>query len=246
MTQVLTLLLGALSLLLVAVGLLAIRGSGAHPRLAQRFAGAREHRVGELLDMADPPERPVRVTGRVRCADPLVTPDGESLVAYHRDVEVRQQTRSWRTIDRLRETRSFELWDHDGSLTVDPALAAEPLVTIPHVWRGRAAELDPHFAGAIERLAADGAAPAEARAVTRMVSTVDRVGLLALVRRDAGGVSLAPPPGGFILSTLELDAAMRLLAGPRRGVMVAGYAAIVAGGFLALVAAAVALGQLVS
>ena len=133
MTQVLTLLLGALSLLLVAVGLLAIRGSGAHPRLAQRFAGAREHRVGELLDMADPPERPVRVTGRVRCADPLVTPDGESLVAYHRDVEVRQQTRSWRTIDRLRETRSFELWDHDGSLTVDPALAAEPLADVQYV-----------------------------------------------------------------------------------------------------------------
>lgn len=246
MTPVLVLLLGALGLLLVAAGALAIRTSGAHPRVAQRYAGAREHRVGELLDLAETPARPVRVTGRVRCADPLVTPDGESLVAYHRDVEVRLPGGGWRTIDRLRETRSFELWDHDGSLTVDPALAAEPLVTIPHVWRGRAADLDAHFTAAVERLSDEGASPAEARAVTRMVSTVDRVGLLALVRRDGSAVSLAPPPGGFILSTLELDAAMRLLAGPRRGIMVGGYAAIAVGGLGALVAVVVALGQLLA
>ena len=26
---------------------------------------------------------------------------------------------TWRSVERIRETRSFDLWDHDGSLTVD-------------------------------------------------------------------------------------------------------------------------------
>jgi hypothetical protein len=234
MPQFLVLLFGALGLLLAAGGLLAIRASGAHPRLAQRYAGAQEQRVGDLLDLAEPPARPLRVTGRIRCADPLVTPDGDSLVAYHRDVEVRLPGGGWRTIDRLRETRSFELWDHDGSLTVDPALAAEPLVTIPHVWRGVPDELEAHFRPALDRLVGSGTPPSEARSVTRLVSTVDRIGLLAEVRRNATGITLEPPPGGFILSTLELDAAMRLLGGPRRGLLVGGYVAVVVGGLVAV------------
>lgn len=242
----LVLLLGAFGLLVVAAGLTAIRSSGASPRLAQRYAGAREHRVGELLDLDELPDRPVRVAGRVRCADPIGMPDGETLVAYHRDVEVQLPRGGWRTIDRLRETRSFDLWDHDGSASVDPALAAEPLVTIPHVWRGTARELEQHFSAAVERLSAEVGAPTAARSVTRMVSTIDRLGILALVRRDADdALRLEPPSGGFIISTLELDAAMRLLGGPRRGLMVGGYAAIVIGGLAVFVFAVVGLLQLV-
>jgi hypothetical protein len=243
----LVLFLGAFGLLALATGLTAIRASGASPGMAQRYAGAREHRVGDLLDLDEPPQRPVRVTGRVRCADPIGMPDGEALVAYHRDVELQLPRGGWRSIDRLRETRSFDLWDHDGSLSLDPALAAEPIVTIPHVWHGFSSELDDHFSAAVERLSAgaDGALPA--RSVTRMVNTVDRLGVLALVRRDdRGELRLEPPPGGFIISTLELDAAMRLLGGPRRGLVVAGYAAAAAGGLAVAVAAVVGLLQLVA
>ena len=243
-------LLALAGLALLAAGLLLIRRSGASPAMGRRLAGARQVRVGELLDLGpgDPlPVRPVRVVGRIRCADPIVTSQDDRLVAFHRDVQVATARGGWRSIERLRETRSFELWDHDGSLSVDPAEAAEPLVVIPHVWTGGADELDESYAGGVARIAAEAGPPTEARATTRMVSIIDRVLLLAAVARDREGrIGLVPPRGGYLLSTLELDDAMRLLGGRRPRLMLVGTAlawiAVVligAGAILAVIAVAV-------
>lgn len=239
------------ALLLLGGGLLAVRRSGARPGMGRRLAGARQVRVGELLDIGPDhplPARPVRVIGRVRCADPIATPDDDRLVALHRDVEVSSARGGWRSIERLRETRSFELWDHDGSLTVDPAEAAEPLVTLPHVWTGSPDELDATFAAALSRVTAEEGAPTLARATTRMISVVDRLLVLAEARRDAtGAVRLSPPRGGYLVSALDLDDAMRLLGGPRPRLLVAGSvaAAVSVALFIAavLLAAAALLGR---
>ncbi len=83
-----------------------------------------------------------------------------------------------------------------------------------------------------------------ARSVTRTVSVVERLLLLAnVVRDEAGAPWLRPPPGGYVISALELDDAMRLLAGPHRRVLLAGYGllglglvAALAAGILYLVA----------
>lgn len=215
--------------LLLGLGLALIRRSGARPAIGRRLAGARQLRVGELLDLApaDPlPRRPVRVLGRIRCAEPIITSQDDRLVAFHRDVEVATPRGGWRSIERLRETRSFELWDHDGSLEVDPAQAAEPLVVLPHVWAGPVEELDETYAGALARVAAEQGQPVRARSTTRMVSVVDRLLVLAAVTRGSDGrVALAPPRGGYVVSALELDDAMRLLGGPHRRLMLAGMAA---------------------
>jgi hypothetical protein len=237
--------LGGLVLLVLGLGL--VRGSGARPALARRLAGARQVRVGELLDVvpaATLPSRPVRVVGRIRCAEPIVTSQDDRLVAFHRDVEVATSRGGWRSIERLRETRSFELWDHDGSLQLDPALAAEPLVVLPHVWSGAVEELDESYAGALARVTAERGPPTGARAATRMVSVIDRLLVLANVTRDAEGrVALAPPRGGYVISSLELEDAMRLLGGPRPRMMLAGTASValsillLAAAVLALVAA---------
>ncbi len=222
-------LLGAV---LVALGLAALRGSGAQFGLGRRLAGARGMTVGEVLALDELPPRPVRVTGRVRCPDPMVTDRDDRLVAVHRDVDVRLPRGGWRTVERLRETRAFDLWDHDGSLPLDPSQAAEPLVTIPHVWQGQPDQLEGPHAASVARLAAEGREPVEARATTRMVSVVDRLLILASVERDAAGqVRLAPPMGGYVISTLELDDALRLLGGRRRGLL-AVAAVAVAGGLL--------------
>jgi hypothetical protein len=219
---------------LLLAGWLMLRLSGARASMARRLAGAREVKVGALLDIGpgDPlPPRPVRVVGRIRCGDPLVTGDDERLVAFQRDVAVQLPGGAWRTIERLRESRTFDLWDHDGSLRIDPSDAAEPLVSIPHVWEGPAAELGDAYAAAVERLEAEGgAAPQRARSETRMVSVVERLLVLAEVRRDAaGGLRLAPPPGGFVISTLELDEAMRLLGGRRPRLLLAAMGATALG-----------------
>ena len=188
--------------------------------------------VGEVLALDAPPPRPVRVSGRVRCPDPMVTDREDRLVAVHRDVDVRLPHGGWRTIERLRETRAFDLWDHDGSLPLDPSHAAEPLVTIPHVWRGGPDQLEGPHAASVARLAAEGRSPVEARSTTRMVRVVDRLLVLAVVARDdAGGMRLVPPRGGYVIATLELDDALRLLGGGRRGLL-AVAAVAVAGGLL--------------
>jgi hypothetical protein len=157
----------------------------------------------------------VRVAGRVRCRDPLVTGD-EQLVAFHRDVEVLVGGR-WRNVERLRESRSFDLWDHDGSLTIDPALAADPLVTIPKVWRGDPSVLEEPQASAVARLVEREGAAAAARSTVRTLTLTDRLLVVAQpYRSEDGRVRLEPPPGGFVISNLALDDAMRLLGGTRR------------------------------
>jgi hypothetical protein len=233
--------------LLVLAGGGALRWSGARAGVGRRLAAARQVRVADLLTEDPPPARPVRVVGRIRCADPILTAQGDRLVALHRDVEVRMARGGWRTIERRRETRGFELWDHGGSLAIDPAAAAEPLVVIPHVWRGDPAELGAEHRAALARLTAEGGDPGAARSVTRTLSVVERLLVLAAVRRAADGtISLFPPPGGYVISALELDDAMRLLGGPRRGLLLPAAAAIGVGALLTAVGAVLAAATLVS
>jgi hypothetical protein len=221
-------LLGAV---LLAASAAWMRAIGAQMGLGRRLAGARDISVGEAARLTQASSRPLRVAGRIRCPDPLVAADGERLVAYHRDVDVRSATGPWRTIERLRETRSFELWDHAGSLVLDPALAAEPLVTIPLIWEGRPDELGGELAAGLARVGAEEGQPVAARAVTRTISEVDRLLVLAQVRLiGGGGARLEPPPGGFVIAALELDAAMRLLGGPHRRQLAVAIAVLAFGG----------------
>jgi hypothetical protein len=225
----------------IAASSLAMRMAGAQPAFARRLAGPREVRVGLLLDPADLPDRPVRVAGRIRCRDPLQTAEGERLVAFHRDVEV-MAGGSWRRVERLRETRSFELWDHDGSLTVDPAACAEPLVAIPKVWRGDPALLEEPHSSTVARLVERHGAATVARSIVRTIDVTDRLLVVARPSEgDDGRVHLEPPPGGFVITNLALDDAMRLLGGTKRTVAVAGVVGIGIGAALVVIGAIGAL-----
>ncbi len=242
---IVALVVALIGALLLAVAAVALRRSGAQLSLARRLGGAEELRVGDLFNLSAAPPRPVRVSGRVRCPDPLVTERDERLVAFHRDVEIEIAPNRWRNIQRLRETRSFELWDHDGSISIDPAHAAEPLVAIPHVWNGAPDELDETFQPAIARLAATHGSPRRARSTTRSLSVVDRLLVLGNAKPGANAdraaaqprPSLEPPAGGFVMSNLELDDAMRLLGGEHRrwlGLLIGG---VMAGACLLLIGA---------
>ena len=75
----------------------------------------------------------------------------------------------------MRETRSFELWDHDGSLSIDPARAADPLITIPKVWRGAPDVLEEPHASAAARLAERHGPATAARSIVRTLDSTDRL-----------------------------------------------------------------------
>lgn len=209
-------IIAAVGLALALTSLLGLRGAGARPGMARRLAGPPELKVGQLLGTEDLPRRPVRLVGRIRCRDPLEMGAGEQLVAYQRDVEVRIGG-TWRSIERLRETRSFDLWDHDGSLSIDPSLAAEPLIVIPKVWLGDPGELEEPHASAVARLVERHGPAIEARATTRSINVTDRLRVLARAALDESGrPRLVPPDGGYLVTNLELDEAMRLLGGRNR------------------------------
>ncbi|HEX2767204.1 MAG TPA: GIDE domain-containing protein [Candidatus Limnocylindria bacterium] len=215
-------LLVLVGLVVAAASYVAIRASGGSPGRGRRLAGPPEVRVGELLEADALPLRAVRVTGRIRCREPLELGDGERLVAFHRDVEVHAGGR-WRSVERMRETRSFDLWDHDGSIPIDPAEAAEPLVTIPGVWRGGVAELEEPHASAAAAIAARHGTPRGARAITRTINVTDRLFVVGIPRRDEDGrVRLDPPPGGYLVTNLALPDAMRTLGGRRPRLAAAG------------------------
>jgi hypothetical protein len=222
--------------LLGAASVLALRWAQARPGIGRRLAGPPEVKVGRLLGDDELPARAVRVSGRIRCREPLDAGDGELLVCFHRDVEVRAGGR-WRSVERLRETRSFELWDHDGSLPLDPAFAAEPLITIPRVWRGSPDALEEPHASSAARLGERHGPVTEARAVTRTITVTDRLLVLArAVRDDDGRARLEPPAGGYLLTNLALGDAMRVLGGRNRRAAAAGVIG------LALAVALVAVG----
>lgn len=228
----------------VALGLGLIRSSGADTRRGRRLAGAPSVPIGELQALAagdQLPPSPVRVEGRVRCANPLLTADGDRLAALHRDAEVQLPDGRWRVIERLRETRPIDLWERTASVPIDLSEAAEPLITIPQVWEGRASELGEAYRPALDRLAAEAGSPtaasaAAARATTRQLTLADRLIVLAVPARDEGGrLRLTPPPGGYLIAGVELDTAMRLLAGPRRRRMLMGFSLCLVGSVVALV-----------
>ncbi|MDQ3881004.1 MAG: hypothetical protein M3295_08025 [Chloroflexota bacterium] len=237
--------LAVAGVVLIAASAALIRASGARVRLALRFAAGRSAAVGELPSIAERGTargRPFRVAGRVRCAEPLATADGERLVAFHRTVEAHLPGAGWRVVDRQRLSRPFDVWDHAARVTIDPHDCAEPLLAIPGIWRGAPSELPDELRPAVARLERESGVTADAaRAESRSVSVVDRVLILAVpVVTGDGSIALAPPPGGYVISGVPFDAAMRLLGGTRRLLMAGiaaaalGVAAIGAGSVVAL------------
>jgi len=177
----------------------------------------------------------VRVEGRVRCANPLVTPDGDRLAALHRDVEVQLPDGRWRVIERLREARTVDLWERSASVRLDLADLAEPFISIPRVWEGSPSDLGGSYRPAVDRVAGEVGTLHRARATTRQLSLVDQLIVLAIPRRDEHGrLRLEPPSGGYLATNVELDTAMRLLAGPRRTGMLAGFAVGLVGAVVAM------------
>lgn len=208
MTPLIPLLLGALA---IATGLAALRTFGPRVRVGRLLGSAPAVSIAEARDLAAGPARYVRIAGRIDSTEEFEDPDHRPLVLRHRRVEIRRDGR-WRTIDSAREVVPFELNEGLDTIAVDGGTLEAGLVVIPKMSEGVAAE--------VPDLVPPGTEPATpVRIVLEQVSSVEHAIVVGVPRLGSDGEPVIGPGTGrpLILTTLEPDEAMRVLAEGRGG-----------------------------
>jgi hypothetical protein len=227
-------------LLLVAAGLVALvtavvtlRSFGPRYRVGRLLAATRAVSVKEARRIAEAGEPAyVRVHGRIDAEEPFEDADHRPLVFRRTRLEARRGN-AWRPFEDSREAVAFEVHEGLDAIGVDADALSDGLVVVSRHSEGVAADLT-------DRAPADLSAQTPVRAIIDQVSAVDHAivvglpGLAAECGRPAMTAGLGRP---LILTTLETDEAMRILAGgPGRPRFVAACVAV----GVALIAAGVA------
>ncbi len=206
-------------LLLVLAGLAALAGGfavlrsfGPGYRIGRLLTSTPQVSVAEALRLATGGERRyVRIDGRVDSDAEFEDADHRPLVLRRTRLEAQVGGR-WSAFEDNREVVPFEIREGLDAIAVDGAALDDGLVVVRRESAGVAADL-------ADRAPAEIPASSPARAVVEQVSTVEHAIVLGVPTvAESGeariGAGLGRP---LILTTLELDEAMRVLTGGRRG-----------------------------
>jgi len=181
----------------------------------------------------------VRVHGRIDSDEEFPGDDDKPLVFRRRRLQRREQRlvggSDWRTFDDERLAVPFRLTQRGERVDVDVDALADGLVVVPRISIGVAADLPPDAA---IRAVPEMASQTQVRLRIEQVSAVDHASACGVPRLTATGETVLGPGRGrpLILTTLELDEAMRVLGSEQRGSL------RVAAGLLAVGAVVVAGG----
>ena len=212
-----------LGLCALVCGALLLRSVGPAQRLGRLLAAAPEASIEDAIELAAGSPVYVRVSGRISSAEEFPDEHDRPLVFRRRRIEVSESNngnngsggrRAWRTLLDEREAVPFGIEARGAFIAVDTGALGEGLVTIPREASGTMADLPPDLAGpAAERLAGD--APARLR--IEQLSAVEHATVCGRpLLRDGGPALTAGLGRPLIVTTLELPAAMRLLAAGAR------------------------------
>lgn len=228
-----------LAVALVLSGFVAIAASELLARrLAPRYvlgrtlAGARNVSIDEARAMALAGDaRYVRVHGRITSDEEFPDEQERPLVYRRKRVELRRPDGSWRIGASETEGVPFGVESRASFVAVDAAAIGAGLVVVPRQADGSAADLP-------AELATDAEPGTAARLVVEQVSAVEHAYVAGVPRATADGLVTmsASRNRPLILTTLEIDDAMRLLGGGQRprafalsGVLIIGAGLILAG-----------------
>jgi hypothetical protein len=173
--------------------------------------------------------RYVRLSGRVDSESEFEDAAHRPLVFRRTRIQLRRGRR-WQTQEESREQVPFELSSGLDAIDVDVEALDIGLVVLPRESTGRAADLP-------DRLPPGTRPDTPARVVIEQVSSVEHaIALGQPIRRTDGSVVLTSGTGRpLVLTTLELDDAMRVLTGgDRRRTLLA--ASLLGAGLLLVVA----------
>jgi hypothetical protein len=208
-------------LALGALGWALLRSGGPGFRIGRLLAAAPRWSLEEAVAAAaEGDEGYVRLHGRIDSEEEF-TGDDERPLVYRRRRLQRRVTGwlgrgSWQTFDDERVAVPFGLQERGTRVTIDVDALGDGLVVVPRLSTGRAAELDATLS---RQPLPDLAADLPVRLRVEQVSSIDHGTACGVARRAASGETILGPGLGrpLILTTLEVDEAMRILGSEQRG-----------------------------
>lgn len=233
--NVIGLLLVILALGAGLVGWLLLRRSGTAWRVGRLLAAAPQHSLAEAVAVAAAGEPAyVRIHGRIDSDEEFPGEDGKPLVYRRRRLQQRSRS-GWHTFDDERLAVPFRLSERGERIEIDTAALGDGLIVVPRESEGVAADVTAAApSGTLPELPAD--TPVRLR--VEQVSAVDHATAAGVPRTGPdGSVVLGPGLGRpLLLTPLDQDEAMRVLAGDRRSEL------LVAAGLLAAMPILIVLG----
>jgi hypothetical protein len=213
----------AVGLVALAVGIAILRSFGSGFRVGRILAVAPVVSVAEARELAAGPPRFVAIRGRIDATDEFEDDAHRPLVLRR----VRFQLGGpggWRTIDEQRQAVDFEVREGVDAIAIDHQALGDGLVVLPRVSTGTAAD-------APDRVPADIPPATPLRLRIEQVSSVEHALVAGVPATDLSTGTIRMTAGlgrPLILTTLERDEAMRVLASdaPRRPVMAVAALAI--------------------
>jgi hypothetical protein len=228
---VLPLFLTAAGACVTLAGVLVLRSFGPGLRLGRLLAVTPIVGIDEARAISASGEpRYVGVEGRIDSADDFPDENARPLVYRNVRLEVRSAGR-WRTVEDSRRAVAFSVDAGPASIAIDVDALGPGLVVLARESTGLVGEIPERFPA--------GTSPSQrARMRIEQVSSIEHATVLGrpVVGRDGAPCMTAGLGRPLVLSTLERDDAMRVLAEGRRGragaaatLLVAGPLVIVAG-----------------
>jgi hypothetical protein len=215
----------------VGAGLL-LRTLGPNYRIARLLAGTPQVELAEALELAAV-ERPryVRIAGRISSDEEFPDEHDRPLVYRRTRIETGTRPGRWQPVTQDTEAVAFGVEARTVFLAVDAAALGEGLVVVPREAVGSARDLGPDMAAGLDP-------EMPSRLVIEQISAVEHAVVAGVPQRDADGnpwisAGLGRP---LILTTVEVPAAMRLLARGRRRTVIGVTLLLGAGAALAMAA----------
>jgi hypothetical protein len=198
------------SLIAMAAGVITLRSFGPRYRVGRLLATTPRVSVADALAIArDGPARYVRVDGRIDAEDEFEDAEHRPLVFRRTRLEARSGDR-WSAFEDSLESVKFQIREGLDGIGVDATSLEVGLIVVPRHSVG--------VAGDVTGRAPSGIDPATpVRAIIEQISSVEHaivLGVPVSPSGDGGAVQLTAGLGRpLVLTTLEPDEAMRILAG---------------------------------
>ncbi len=208
----------AVGLVALAIGVAILRTFGDNYRVGRLLAVAPVVPVAHARALAAGPKRFVAVQGRIDAADDFEDDAHRPLVLRRVRFQLADGS-GWTTVDEQRQTVAFEVREGLDAIAVDHEAIDAGLIVVPRESVGTAAD-------APDRVPPDTAAGTPLRLRIEQLSSVEHATVAGVPTVDPASGEIRMTAGlgrPLIVTTLERDEAMRVLAGdaPRRPVVAA-------------------------